>query len=169
MIRCIAVFAVSLSLISSSVLAQDSPKGKAPKGNPETAMINQFMKQLEAAEAPADLLEKIKEVFSKTVKEVVAKRKEVGLTPAMLQKRAEAGNKAREEGKKPKEVKEIAIAAMNATDDQKKVLAETEEMLAKTRVEIGKLLTDEQKSKLPKPLQANLKEPTSKERAPKKK
>jgi hypothetical protein len=82
----------------------------------------------------------------------------------MLQKRAEAGNKAREEGKKPKEVKEIAIAAMNATDDQKKVLAETEEMLAKTRVEIGKLLTDEQKSKLPKPLQANLREPSPKKK-----
>jgi len=164
MIRFIAVFAVSLSLISSSVFAQDAPKGKGQKGNAETAMVNQFMKQLEAAEAPTEVLDKVKELFSKTAKDVVAKRKEVGLTPAMLQKRTEAGKKAREEGKKPKEVKEIALVAMNATEDQKKVLAETEEMLAKTRVEIGKLLTEEQKSKLPKQFQANLKEP-----APKKK
>jgi hypothetical protein len=164
MIRCIALFAVSLSFVTSSVLAQEPSKGKALKGNPETVMVNQFMKQLEAAEAPTEVVQKIKEVFSKTAKEVVAKRKESGLTPAMLQKRTEAGKKAREEGKKPKEVKELALAAMNATDDQKKVLAETEEMLAKTRVEIGKLLTEEQKSKLPKQFQANLKEP-----APKKK
>ena len=133
MIRFIAVFAVSLSLISSSVLAQDAPKVKGQKGNAETAMVNQFMKQLEAAEAPMEVLDKVKELFSKTAKDVVAKRKEVGLTPAMLQKRAEAGKKAREEGKKPKEVKELALAAMNATEDQKNVLAETEEMLAKTR------------------------------------
>jgi hypothetical protein len=51
---------------------------------------------------------------------------------------------------------------MNATEDQKKILLETEEMLSKTKVEIGKLLTEDQKSKLPKQLQANLKEPAPK-------
>jgi hypothetical protein len=110
----------------------------------------------------SETTQKIKEIFSKTAKEVVAKRKEAMLTPKMLSSRNEASKKAREEGKKPKEVREIGLNAMNATDEQKKVLLQTEEMLAKTRVEIGKLLTEDQKGKLPKQLQANLKEPASK-------
>jgi hypothetical protein len=81
----------------------------------------------------------------------------------MLKDRTEAGKKAREEGKKPKEVREIALAAMNATEEQKKVLIETEEILSKTRIEIGKMLTDEQMVKLPKQFQTSLKEaPTKK-------
>jgi exosome complex RNA-binding protein Rrp42 (RNase PH superfamily) len=94
----------------------------------------------------------------------VAKRKEVKLTPQMLKDRTDAAKKAREDGKKPKEVREIALNAMKATEEQKKVLLDTEEMLAKTRIEIGKLLSDEQKSKLPKQLQNNLKEPATKKK-----
>jgi hypothetical protein len=93
----------------------------------------------------------------------MAKRKAVNLTPQMLKDRAEASKKAREDGKKPKEVREIALAAMKANEEQKKVLVETEEMLTKTRIEIGKLLTEEQMGKLPKQFQVNLKEaPTKK-------
>jgi hypothetical protein len=52
---------------------------------------------------------------------------------------------------------------MKANEEQKKVLVETEEMLTKTRIEIGKMLTEEQKGKLPKQFQASLTEaPTKK-------
>ena len=56
---------------------------------------------------------------------------------------------------------------MKANEEQKKVLAETEEMLTKTRIEIGKMLTEEQMGKLPKQFQVNLKEaPTKKNSKP---
>lgn len=137
--------------------AQDGAK-KGRKADQETSMVNQFMKQLEPAELNPETASKIKELFSKTVKDVLSKRNEAKLTPQMLKDRTDAAKKAREEGKKPKEVREIALSAMKATEEQKKVLMDTEELLAKTRIEIGKLLTDDQKSKLPKQLQNNLKE-----------
>lgn len=147
----------------SSVSAQDGTK-KGGKQDPETMMVTQFLKQFEPAGLSQETNAKIKEIFSKTAKEVVAKRKEVNLTPQMLKSRTDAAKKARDEGKKPKEVREAGLAAMNATEEQKKVLTATEEMLAKTRYEIGKLLTDEQKEKLPKQLQTNLKEPATKKK-----
>lgn len=158
MLRLLGLFLMCLSVVNSIGVAQEAPAEKGSRG-PETAMVNQFLKQFEKADLPAETTEKIKAMFSHTAKEVMAKRKEVGLTPQMLKLRTEAGNKAREEGKKPKEVREAALAAMNATEDQKKVLLDTEDRIAKTKVEIGKLLTEEQKAKLPKQLQNSLKEP----------
>jgi len=152
-----------VSLLGANAIAQDASK-KGAKADQETAMVDQFLKQFEPAELSSATTDKMKEIFGKTAKEVVAKRKEAMLTPKMLKSRTEAAKKARDEGKKPKEVREIGLNAMNATEEQKKVLLETEEMLAKTRVEIGKLLTDEQKGKLPKQLQANLKEPATKKK-----
>jgi len=152
-----------LGLIVSCVSAQDAPQ-KGGKIDQETMMTNQFLKQFEPAGLSQETTAKIKDMFSKTAKDVVAKRKSANVTAQMLKSRTEAAKKARDEGKKPKEVRELGLAAMNATEEQKKVLTETEEMLAKTRVEIGKLLTDEQKEKLPKQLQMNLKEPASKKK-----
>jgi len=160
MLRSLGLMFSCLLMFASVGVAQEAPANKETRG-PETAMVNQFIKQFEKAELPAETTEKIRAMFSQTAKEVVAKRKEVGLTPQMLKLRTEAGNKAREEGKKPKEVREVALAAMNATEEQKKVLLDTEDRLAKTRIEIGKLLTDAQKEKLPKQLQNNLREPKS--------
>lgn len=163
MIRNLLACCLLVSLTGANAIAQETAK-KSSKGDQETAMVNQFVKQLEPAELSSETTEKIKELFGKTAKEVVAKRKEAMLTPKMLMSRTEASKKARDEGKKPKEVREIGLNAMNATEEQKKVLLETEEMLAKTRVEIGKLLSEEQKGKLPKQLQANLKEPAVKKK-----
>ena len=160
MLRSLGLMFGCLLMFASVGVAQEAPANKETRG-PETAMVNQFIKQFEKAELPAETTEKIKAMFSQTAKEVVAKRKEVGLTAQMLKSRTEAGNKAREEGKKPKEVREVALAAMNATEEQKKVLLDTEDRLAKIKVEIGKLLTDAQKEKLPKQLQNNLREPKS--------
>lgn len=147
-----------------SMPAQE-PAKKGARVDPETAMVNQFIKQLEPAGLDQETTSKIREIFAKTAKEVVSQRKAVELTPEMLKNRAEASKKAREEGKKPKEVRDIGLEALKGTDAQKKALIETEEMLAKARVEVGKLLTEDQKSKLPKQLQANLKEPAPKKNA----
>ena len=162
MLKYLLICTTIVGFFGSNVSAQETAK-KAGRGDPETAMVNQFLKQLEPAGLSQETTDKIKENFTKTAKEVMAKRKAVNLTPQMLKDRAEAGKKAREDGKKPKEIREIAIAAMKANEEQKKVLAETEEMLTKTRVEIGKMLTEEQMGKLPKQFQVNLKEaPTKK-------
>jgi hypothetical protein len=152
-----------IGLLGANSFAQDTAK-KGAKVDQETAMVNQFVKQLEPAGLSSEITNKIKELFGKTAKEVVAKRKDAKITPQMLKDRTDAAKKARDEGKKASEARELGLSAMNATEDQKKILLETEEMLSKTKVEIGKLLTEEQKDKLPKPLQANLKEPASKKK-----
>lgn len=151
---------VTLTFVSHLHGQESSPKGA--KADQETTMVNQFMKQLAPAELNQETSEKIKEMFAKTAKEVVAKRKQVGLTAAMLKARTDAAKKARDEGKKPKEVREIALNALNGTEEQKQALIDTEAMLSKTRIDIGKLLTEDQMGKLPKSLQANLKEPAPK-------
>ncbi len=151
------LFAV-MSVVLSNASAQDGVKSGG-KPDPETAMTNQFLKQFEPAALDQPTTDKIKEIFGKAAKEVVEKRKQAGVTPQMLKKRTDAVKQAREEGKKPKEIREFGLNAMGATEEQTKVVLETEEMLAKARVAVGKILTDEQKSKLPKQLQTNLKEP----------
>ena len=161
MLKYLLICTTMIGFLGSNLSAQDAAK-KAGRGDPETAMVNQFLKQLEPAGLSQETTDKIKENFTKTVKEVMAKRKAVNLTPQMLKDRAEASKKAREDGKKPKEIREIALAAMKANEEQKKVLAETEEMLTKTRIEIGKMLTEEQMGKLPKQFQVNLKEAPAK-------
>ena len=64
------------------------------------------------------------------------------------------------EGKKPKEIQAAAEAAMGLNADQTKVFKETEGLLGKVRVEIGKLLTPEQLAKLPNHAQNSFKEKT---------
>ena len=84
-----------------SMPAQE-PAKKGARVDQETAMVNQFIKQLEPAGLDQETTSKIREIFAKTAKEVVSQRKAVELTPEMLKNRAEASKQAREEGKKPK-------------------------------------------------------------------
>ena len=125
-------------------------------------MVTQFMKQLEKADLKAEESTKIQDMFQKVAKEVAAKREAGGITADMLKKRTEAGKLAKEEGKKGKESQAAVEAAMGLNEDQTKVFKETEEMLAKVRVEIGKMLTAEQIAKLPEQAQSSLKEKTGK-------
>jgi hypothetical protein len=69
---------------------------------------------------------------------------------------------AKEEGKKQKEAQAAAEVAMGLTAEQTTVYKETEAMLAKVRVEIGKMMTPEQMAKLPEQAQAAFKEKTGK-------
>ena len=119
MLKYLLICTTIVGSLGSNISAQD-PAKKAGRGDPETAMVNQFLKQLEPAGLSQETTDKIKENFTKTAKEVMAKRKAVNLTPQMLKDRAEASKKAREDGKKPKEVREIALAAMKANEEQKR-------------------------------------------------
>ena len=99
MLKYLLICTTIVGFFGSNVSAQETAK-KAGRGDPETAMVNQFVKQLEPAGLSQETTTKIKENFTKTVKEVMAKRKAVNLTPQMLKDRAEASKKAREDGKK---------------------------------------------------------------------
>lgn len=146
---------VVASLLSFGSLA--SAQEKKAKNDPATAMVTQFVKQLEKAELTEEQIGKIKEVYAKAAKEVAKARTDGGITAEMLKKRIEAGKAAKEAGKKGKEIQEAVAAEMGLNDEQKKLWTETEAVLEKARIEIGKLLTPEQMEKLPAQAQAQLK------------
>ena len=139
-------------------------KGKKGNASPEQQMIDQFMKQLEKAELTEEQSTKIKELWTKVAKEVTKTRTEGGITAEMMKKRAEATKEAREAGKKQKEVQEAVDKAMALSDEQKKMMLETEAQLSKVRLEIGKLLQPEQIEKLPPQLKENLMEKEGKKK-----
>jgi len=157
----LSLLAAGAILINSvSLNAQE----KGDKKDPAKTMVTQFMKQLEKAELKDDESTKIKDIFQKVAKEVAAKREAGGITADILNKRVEASKKAKEDGKKGKELQALVEAAMGLNADQTKVFKETEEMLAKVRVEIGKMLTAEQIAKLPEQAQNSFKEKTGKKK-----
>ena len=152
----LAVAAILFS--SASLNAQEKGREK----DPANVMVTQFMKQLEKAELKEADAAKIKEMFAKVAKEVSTKRTESGITTEILTKRTDATKKNKEDGKKGKEAQAAVESAMGLTADQTKVFKETEEMLGKIKVEIGKLMTAEQLAKLPEQAQNSFKEKTSK-------
>ena len=149
---------VAMLVHSVSLNAQE----KGDKKDPAKNMVTQFMKQLEKAELKEDETNKIKEMFQKVAKDVAGKRSEVGITPEMMKKRADAQKSAKDDGKKGKEMQQAVEAAMGMNADQTKVFKETEEMLAKVKVEIGKTMTAEQIAKLPEQSQSAFKEKAGK-------
>jgi len=151
----LSLLAIAALLINSvSLIAQE----KGDKKDPAKAMVTQFMKQLEKAELKDEETAKIKEMFAKVATDVSAKRKASGITAEILKKRTDASKAAKDGGKKGKEIQTAAEAAMGLTADQTKVFKDTEEMLGKVRVEIGKLLSPEQLAKLPDQAQNAFKE-----------
>jgi len=157
----LSLLAAGAILINSvSLNAQE----KGDKKDPAKTMVTQFMKQLEKAELKDEESTKIKDMFQKVAKEVSAKREAGGITADILKKRVEATKKAKEDGKKGKELQAMVEAAMGLNADQAKVFGETEEMLAKVRVEIGKMLSAEQIAKLPEQAQGSFKEKTGKKK-----
>jgi hypothetical protein len=150
--------AAAILFQSGSITAQEKGEKKAPSA----AMVTQFMKQLEKAELPEEMVTKVKETFTKVATEVSTKRKEAGITGEVLKKRTDALKAGKEAGKKPKEMQAAADEAMGLTEEQKTVFKETEEMLGKVRVEIGKMMTPEQMAKLPEQAQNAFKEKVAK-------
>jgi hypothetical protein len=141
-----------------TVNAQD----KGSKKDPVNVMVTQFMKQLEKAELKEDEANKIKEMFAKVAKEVSKTRSESGITTEILKKRAEAAKAAKQDGKKGKEAQAAIEESMGLTEEQSKVYQETEAVLGKVRVEIGKLMTAEQLAKLPENAQNAFKQKAGK-------
>jgi hypothetical protein len=145
-------FAIA-AVTTISVSAQE----KAAKKSPATTIVTQFLKNLEKAELSAEQLAKAKELFTKAATEVAAKRTEAGITAEILKKRNDAGKAAKEAGKKGKELQAAIDSGSEMTESQKKLFVETEAILSKARIEVGKLLSAEQLAKLPALVQTTLK------------
>lgn len=152
----------TLALFVSPLSLNAQEKGR--KADPATQMVKQFMKQLEKAELSSEQTTKVTDLFTKVAKDVSTKRTEAGITQEIMRKRAAASKEAKEAGKKGKEMQAAVDGAVELTDAQKKLMVETDELLAKARVEVGKLLTPEQMKKLPEPFQTNLKEKAGKKK-----
>lgn len=143
----VVAFSASLSL---------NAQEKGGKKDPVATMVAQIIKQLEKAELTADQTTKIKEIYTKAAKEVSTKRTEAGITDEMLKKQVEAFKAAKESGKKMKNDEVIASMGMKA--EQTKIFTETQAILTKAKIEIGKLLSPEQIAKLPEAAQNAFKE-----------
>ncbi len=162
------VFSLALALLTSSAaFAQDAAKkaGKK-KGDPAKQMVANFLKGLEPAELSEDQKKEVEELFTKTAKEVVAKRKEAELPADIYKQRTEATKEAREAGMKGEELKKAIDAKIGLNEEQAKCWTETTKMLEKTKLAVGKLLKEEQLAKLEGPLKSSL---TGVKQAPKKK
>ncbi len=152
LIVAILVFSM-LTGASATSFAQD----KAVKKNPATLIVTQFLKQIEKAELTADQTAKAKELLTKAAEEASTKRMAGGITADILKKRTEALKSAKEAGKKGKEMQEAVEASLGLTEVQLKLYKETEAILTKAKMEIGKLLTPDQIAKLPEQAQAAFK------------
>ncbi len=146
--RCMAVLAVG-ALMFSTAVAQEKKKGEKKKGgDPAKTLVTNFMKNLEDAGLSAEQKTKIEEMFGKAAKEAIEKRTAAGISNSVAQKRTKATKEAREAGKKGADLKKEVSEKLGLSEDQSKVLEDTDAALAKVKVEIGKLLSEEQLGKL---------------------
>jgi len=164
----LSALALATVLVAPLTLSAQE-KGKKGGGNSGATMVTQLMKQLEKAELTAEQTTKVKEMFGKVATEVAAKRAAGGLTGEILKKRTDASKAAKEAGKKGKDLQAAVTEALKLTPDQVKVYEETEAMLSKARVEIGKMLTPEQLAKLPEQARNSFKEKAGGKKGKKKK
>jgi predicted Zn-dependent protease len=152
------LFTLALAIvIASPLLAAEGKKGKKKEAKPPQPGA-QLLKSLEKAELTADQTAKIKELAAAYGEKIKAIEEKAGLTAEQKKARQEAQAKAKEEGKKGKEVTEAVMAAMKLSDAQKVAMKEVEELRAALRKEALALLSAEQKAK------ADIKEPAKKAR-----
>ncbi len=145
--------------VATSAGAQDDTKKKRNQAGGKQ-ITNQLMARFKKVEFTAEQKTKIAEITKKFVGEMQALRKESQalLTPEQRKARGAAMKAARAEGKKWKDIQaEVNKAAKideSVMSKMKEVQKKTQAMQKSTREAIEALLTDEQKSSLPKPKRA---------------
>lgn len=141
-------------VVSASAADEAKPKGKK---NPAAAGQQVFAipKEITLTDDQKTKLEAIKKEHGAKLSELTKKLDE-SLTDEQKKARKEAGEKARADGKKGKDLQSAVDEALKLTDDQKKKRAEVQPELAKLtqsiKEQIHGILTEEQKAhyKLPK-------------------
>ena len=152
-----AVLTVGLMVsFVSSAGAADEAKGKGKKNAAAAGQqVFAIPKEITLTDDQKAKVEAIKKEHGPKVAELTKKIDE-SLTDEQKKARKEAGDKARADGKKGKDLQSTVDEALKLTDDQKKQRAEVQPELTKLSLSIKEqihgLLTDDQKThyKLPK-------------------
>ena len=131
---------------------QDASKGKKGKGKGKAAQsaASQLLKQLEPATLTAEQIAKIEELGKKATEEIKKIETEAALTPEILKKRREVVASMKDSDKKGKERVKAIDEASGLTEAQSAAVAKANAVRMKLKKEAVKLLSDEQKAKLPK-------------------
>lgn len=144
-------------MLVSPLFAQDAAekKGKGKgKGKGQSASAA-MMEKLAAVELTTEQKAKL-ETVAKEHDAAMAALRGQGFTAELQKQKMDAVKKAREEGKKGKNVEAEVLASMQITDEQKAVLKKAGDAQAKFNKAVATELTDEQLAKLPQTLQQQL-------------
>lgn len=144
LVAALACFAICLS---GAAFGQEKGKGKAG-ADASKRMVTTFLKQLEPAQLTAEQKTKVEEIFSKAAKSSLEKRTEAGITAEVFNKRTKVAKEVRESGKKGDEAKKAIAEKLGLTEEQAKALTAADQIVSKAKLEIGKLLSEEQLAKL---------------------
>ena len=140
-------------LVTFPLSAQDDAKKKKKRPSP-VARLFQVPKDVELTDEQKTKVAALVKEYGPKLSELQKKQASI-LTDEQRQARAAAGKKAREDGKKGKELREAVDAAVTLTDEQKKqtqdVRKELGKLMREARGKFTDLLTDEQKAKLKTP------------------
>jgi len=152
---------VFLATIACQSIAQDAEKktrpekSRAAKPGAEKAVAGErskvnhpALRAIESLKLSDEQQPKVKAIAGEFVEKMTALR-EKGYTQALTKKRAEATRKARQAGKKGKELRSEVIASIDATEEQKGLLKRADEVTAKMQQDLAAVLTDDQIETLP--------------------
>ena len=156
LVRLMVVCGLMVSMVSSIGMAQDAQgKGKKKAAMEAGQQIFTLPNEITLTDDQKTKLEAIKKEHGPKLSELTKKLDE-SLTDEQKKARKAAGDKARADGKKGKDLQAAGEEALKLTDDQKKQRSEVQPELAKLqasiREQIHGMLTDEQQThyKLPK-------------------
>lgn len=154
--------ACTLMFATMTIAADDAPAKKKGKKNAgqRAGVASTVLKQLQDVELTDEQKTKIQELAKKSMTDMRAVRKEAGITPELMKKRAEAQKELKAAGTKQSEMFAAVNKKVGMTEAQVAVLKKANESRQALLKQAIALLSDEQKAKLPKRmLQAGKKKP----------
>lgn len=153
----LCVVAVAAVIASMAIAQDDAPernkknRKKGPQQPPQISQLQRRIDGLGLSEEQSTKVKAILESYTPKFRELNEKQDKI-LTDEQRRARREGAAKAREEGKRGRELNAAVSAALNLTDEQKKAQEEVQtslrELNGKMLEEIRAQLNDEQKEKL---------------------
>jgi hypothetical protein len=141
-------------------------KGKNSEGQEQLTASAELLKQLKSASLTEEQVAKIKELGKKHDGEISKIETDAKLTPELLAKQRKAMSSMKDSDLKRKDKVSAANKTAGLTEDQAEALAKSTTLRNKLRTEAIKLLTEEQKAKLPKAMTGNQGQSKGKKKAP---
>lgn len=145
----------SLVLLLASPLFAEEGKPKKEKAAKAKGPAAGMLSKLESLDLSAEQKSKL-ETAAKELNGTMATLRKDGIADLSKQK-AEAVKKAREEGKKGKDLEAAAVASLNLSSDQQALLKKAAEAQTKFQKVVAETLTADQIAALPPQLQQQLK------------